>query len=105
MKAAFEAYNEREKVIREQCCVISMDVKALYPSMEWLEIMTAVREMVENSSEDIENVNWYELGKYLAVTMEPEEIEREGLRNVVPMRKVETNRKMTVLTCVTKRMM
>ena len=68
MKAAFEAYNEREKVIREQCCVISMDVKALYPSMEWLEIMTAVREMVENSSEDIENVNWYELGKYLAVT-------------------------------------
>ena len=47
MKAAFGAYNEREKVIREQCSVISMDVKAVYPSMEWSEIMTAVREMVE----------------------------------------------------------
>ena len=60
--------------------------------------MTAVREMVENSNEEIENVNWYELGKYLAVTMEPEQIEREGLRNVVPMRKPEheTDRKITV---------
>ena len=98
MKAAFEAYNEKEKAVREQCCVISMDVKALYPSMEWSEIMTAVREMVENSSEEIENVNWYELGKYLAVTMEPEQIEREGLRHVIPMRKTEheTHRKITV---------
>ena len=40
-----------------------MDVKALYLSMEGNEIEKSVREMVENSKRDIENVNWMEVGK------------------------------------------
>ena len=96
MKAAFEEYNKMNKDVREQCCIISMDVRALYPSMEWSEIMTAVREMIENSDEVVENVDWVEMGKYLAVTMEEEQIEKEGLRSVIPKRKVETGRKIGV---------
>ena len=92
MKAAFEEYNEIDAEVRKECCVISMDVKALYPSMEWKEIITSVREMVETSEQEIENVDWHEVGKYLAITLTGEEIEKEGLRKVVPMRKVETGR-------------
>ena len=96
MKAEFEEYNKLERSIKKECCIVSMDVKALYPSMEWNEIEKSVREMVENSERDIENVNWIEVGKYLAVIMSEEEIEREGLRRVIPERRGETNRKITV---------
>ena len=39
MRAAFEEYNRLDPHIKEQCCIISMDVKALYPSKEWKEII------------------------------------------------------------------
>ena len=96
MRAAFEEYNNIGLEKRKDYVVLSMDVKALYPSMEWHEIMTAVREMIEQSTEQIENVDWLEVGKYLAVTMEPEQIEREGLRLVIPERKEDTGRKIGV---------
>ena len=41
-------------------------------------------------------MNWTEVGKYLAVIMSEEEIEREGLRRVIPERRGENNRKITV---------
>ena len=86
MRAAFEEYNEKDEETRKRCKVISMDVKALYPSMEWKEITTAVSEMVESSEKQIEDVEWYGVGKYLAVTLTPEEIKREGLDKQVPKR-------------------
>ena len=58
MKAAFTKYNNTDPETKKQCRIISMDVKALYPSMEWEEIVVAVREMIENSEEVIQNVNW-----------------------------------------------
>ena len=96
MRAAFEKYNGIDPEIRKQCAVLSMDVKDLHPSMEWEEIAIAVREMVENSKEEIENVNYHEVGKYLAVTLSREEIYNEGLQHVIPKRKVETNREISV---------
>ena len=96
MRAAFEEFNKREVETKEACKIISMDVKALYPSMEWEEIIKSVREMIEGSDMEIENVDWKEVGKYLAVSMTKEEIEREGLRKVVPERKGENLRKITV---------
>ena len=96
MRASFEQYNELDPNTRKQCCIISMDVKALYPSMEWKEIITSVREMIESSEIEEENINWTELGKYLAVTMSKDEITDEGLRHVIPRRKEETNRNITV---------
>ena len=97
MKAAFTEYNNTtDPEVKKRCQVISMDVKALYPSMEWEEILKAVREMIENSEKTVENVDWQEVGKYLAVTMSEKDIEKEGLQHVVPKRKGERRRKVTV---------
>ena len=96
MRAAFEQYNNNNPEVRKKCAVLSMDVKALYPSMDWEEIIVSVREMIENSKEDIENVDYNEIGKYLAVTLTEEDIAREGLEHVVPKRKVETGRSISV---------
>ena len=40
--------------------------------------------MILNSDMNIKNVNWFEVGKYLAVMMTTEEIIEEGLENVIP---------------------
>ena len=45
---------------------------------------------------NVENVNWFEVGKYLAVMMTPEEIAEEGLDNVIPKRRGLRLRKITV---------
>ena len=96
MKAAFEQYNSGDENIREKCQVISMDVKALYPSMEVEEVVKAVREMVESSEDQPDDVDWWEVGKYLAVNMTKEEVERERLIHVIPSRKKGPNRKVSV---------
>ena len=97
MRAAFEKYNnEAGEDTKRKSTVISMDVKALYPSMEWKEIGVAVREMVENCDEEVQDVDWKEVGKYIATTISKEEIEREGLQHVIPKRKQETGRRITV---------
>ena len=51
-----------------------MDVKALFPSMRWVDILQAVRDMIETSDMNVENVNWLEVGKYLAVMMSKNDI-------------------------------
>ena len=45
---------------------------------------------------NIENVNWFEVGKYLAVMMTPEDIIEEGLDNVIPKSRGMRLRKITV---------
>ena len=83
-----------EESVREKCVVLSMDVKALYHSMKWKDIVKAIREMIEKSEMKIENVNWREAAKYIAVMFTPEEIEQEGLTAVIPTR--ESNKKITI---------
>ena len=97
MRAAFEKFNDEERPEeKKQCEVISMDVKALYPSMEWEEVITSVKELIENSQEEAKNVDYEEVGRYLAVTMDKDRIVNEGLSHVIPERKVETGRAITV---------
>ena len=96
MRAAFEKYNTVDAETKKKCNIISMDVKALYPSMEWEDIIVSVREMIEGSEMEIDNVDWKEVGKYLAVSMTREDIEREGLRKVIPERKGGNTRQITV---------
>ena len=57
MRAAFEKYNETDMETRVKCRVISMDVKALYPSMEWEEITKSVQIMIEESNMEIESID------------------------------------------------
>ena len=73
-----------------------MDVKSLYPSMSWEECVESVQWLILNSKMEVEDVNWFEVGKYLAVMMAPEEISREGLYNVIPNRKGIRLRRITV---------
>ena len=54
--------------------------------------MKAVKEMIENSDLEIENVDWREVGKYIAVMVPQEQIEAEGLDNVIPKRKKRRTR-------------
>ena len=96
MKATFEQFNAEDQETKSKSQIISMDVKALYPSMRVEEVVTAVREMIEESEDQPEGVDWYEVGKYLAVTMTKDEIRKEGLVNVIPERERGSNRNVTV---------
>ena len=96
MRAAFEEYIKTEIEVRKECAVVSMDVDALYPSMDWDEIIVSIRELIEGATKEMENVDFEEVGKYLAVTLTKEEVKREGLEHVIPKRKVETGREITV---------
>ena len=62
MRAALETFNKYNIETRTKCRIISMDVKALYPSMGWSAIVSAVKEMIENSNMQIQNVDWHEVG-------------------------------------------
>ena len=75
---------------------MSMDVKALYPSMRWDEVICAVKEMIMMSVMRVENVDWPEVAKYIAVHVPPEEIQREGLCLVIPKRKGLRTRRITI---------
>ena len=98
MRAAFVWFNGLDEGRRMRCRVISMDVKALYPSMGWGDIVKAVRNLIENSQMKVENVDWDAVGKYLAVMMTEAEIVAEGLRHVIPRRRqgLRRLRKVTV---------
>ena len=96
MRAAFQEFNELSAEMRQNCRIISMDVKALYPSMRWKEIICAVKEMIMLSSMIVENVDWHEVGKYIAVHVPDNEIETEGLSLVLPKRKGLRLRRITV---------
>ena len=87
MRAALEVFNRCEKSVREKCVFLSMDVKALYPSMQRENIVAAVKEKIEMSELEIENVDWREIVKYIAVMVLEEIIEKEGLMDVIPKRK------------------
>ena len=76
--------------------MLSLDVKALYPSMSWEEIVKSIKWLILNTDMIVENVNWSEVGKYLAVMMTPEEITEEGLTNVIPKRRGLRLRRITV---------
>jgi hypothetical protein len=52
--------------------------------------------MILTSTMDINNVDWAEVGKYLAVMMTEEEIDQEGLSYVIPKRRGIRLRKITI---------
>ena len=96
MRSAFGGFNKLSKERRLKCQILSMDVKALYPSMSWNEIVKSVKWMILNSIMQIDNVDWFEVGKYLAVVMSADEISEEGLDLVIPKRRGLRLRRITV---------
>ena len=57
MRAVFEEFNDSDMEQKELFRIVSMDIKALYPSMSWLEILKAVREMIETSVMVLDNAD------------------------------------------------
>ena len=96
MRAAFEAINKLDEDKRKRCNIISMDIKYLYPSMSWKKMIKAVKELIMGSDMDIENIDWVEVVKYLAVMMTRQYIEEESLRTVIPKRRGIRLRKITI---------
>ena len=43
-----------------------------------------------------QNINWWEISKYIAVFYSTSEIEKEGLRNVLPRRQCKATRPLTI---------
>ena len=103
MRSAFEKFNDMDESTKKKCSIISMDVKSLYPSMGWDAMVTAVKEMIMDSKMIIENVDWREISKYIAVEISAEEIEAEGLTLVIPKRKGRPGRKRTINFLQTKK--
>ena len=78
-----------------QMVVMSLDVKALYPSLLVKEVTEIVAEFIEDvlrsGKLDVANVEWHEVGKYIAITMPTPEQDRLGIRDVIPKRTVGDN--------------
>ena len=66
-----------------------MDVKALYHSLQANETAAAIREEFEEADIKIEEVNWAEAGKLLAICLEKEEIRKLGMEELISRRKKE----------------
>ena len=100
MRAAFEEFNNNvDESVRKKCKIKSADIKALFPSMSAKLSKAAVKKMILKSGLKIEGINKWELVKFVAVTVPPEEIVESGLENVVPRRAKSATRKLT-LNCL-----
>ena len=72
--------------------IISMDVKALYPSLDVKEVSKTVAEIYRESKFEIQGVDYEEACRYLALLLSPTEIDHLGLTQVVHQRKCKKGR-------------
>ena len=84
MLSAIEKCNARG--IEEDDIVGSADVKALYPSIPVDDAIDIVADEFEKKEIKIEGIDYEELGLYLALNIEGEELERARLGEVCPKR-------------------
>ena len=87
-----------ETVDLENCTIGSMDVKALYPSIDIDFATEKCVEMITKSSTSFENVNTDELGLYLALTVDQDELVRTDLWKYSATRK-RTGKRPTITAC------
>ena len=85
--AEIQQVNQKSNEIEGEIVVGSLDVKALYPSLDIGHTADVVGESVLNSEVRVEGVNTKELGLYLAITHTEEELENIGIRENCPTRK------------------
>ena len=66
--------------------VISQDVKALYPSINWDEIVRIFGKILEETSVTFGDVDYRGLGKGLAIHLSQEEIAKNNLTSIIQRR-------------------
>ena len=97
MRAAFREFNTNvDENVRNRVQIYSMDVKSLYPSLRKSVCKDAAKWLVNKSGVSVENVDWTQVTRYLAVNMTPEEIDKEGVADVIPGRVKKTRRQLTM---------
>ena len=100
MRSALEEFNENtDEEERKKCKIMSFDVKSLYPSVTKRVAEQGIKELIMNSDMEVMNINYKEMSKYLFVMMAQEEIENEGLSEIMPKR-VKMSRKPLTLNCL-----
>ena len=73
---------------RDTMVIFSMDVRALYPSLDIEVICEAVVGVILTSKLQVKNLNAKEMCKYLAITLDKEEIEKRNLGSHIRSRTV-----------------
>ena len=81
--AAFNEVN-KSSVLDQQCVIGSLDVKALYPSLDVPYVSRVVADMFLSSNVSVPSVNTKELGLYLALNRTPKELRDLGLADFCP---------------------
>ena len=84
-----EENNEYKQKIK-QAEIISLDVKALYPSLKVEEVKKIINEMLTEVQREgnlnFQDIDYYEVGKYIKVACTEEEIRENRLENIIPER-------------------
>ena len=73
--------------VSEEFIIGSMDVKAMYPSLDIPLTVEKVCEVFQNSDVEIKGVDYHEVGLYIALNKTQEEIDEMGIGNLCPKRK------------------
>ena len=73
-----------EQRILKEVGIGSMDVVGLYPALEKGKVKEILKVMLLRTEVKVAQVNWKEVGVYLACAHRQEEIDQEGLEEVVP---------------------
>ena len=73
-----------ERRVTREVGIGSMDVVGLYPALEKGKVKTILKEMLLRTKVKVAQINWKEVGVYLACAHSQEEIDHEGLEEVVP---------------------
>ena len=66
-------------------------MKALYPSLDWSEVVRVVGKILEETEVTFDDMDFRSLGKYLAIHLTQEEISKNSLKSVIP-NKVKPNK-------------
>ena len=99
MLAAFNEVN-KSGVLDQQCVIGSLDVKALYPSLDVPFVSRVVADMFLSSNVSVPSVNTKELGLYLALNRTPKELRDLGLSDFCLRRRANKGPRPCMTGCV-----
>ena len=90
MMASERLYNcDTLELEATELVIFSQDVAKLYPSLDLDMTVQIVGEAMEDTEIKFEEIDYEEIGKYLAINMTDDDIRRNKIRTVVPIRKKE----------------
>ena len=87
LQAKIQEFNYLPASERQDIVVYSMDVKALYPSLDIRRTSEAVMALIEKSSVVFKEIDYTELSRFLAVSVDEKIVEDHGLQEVTMRRR------------------